>query len=50
MDPALADERHVADDPRGGEAGQVAHDPVLQLLGAASDTRQCSLNGIMSHM
>ena len=31
--PALADERYVADDPRRREAGQVAHDAVLQLLG-----------------
>ena len=32
MDPALADERHVADDARRGEAGEVAHDRVLQFL------------------
>src|SRR5436190_20949163 len=31
--PALADERHVAHDARRGEARQVAHDVVLQLLG-----------------
>ena len=31
--PALADERHVADDARGREAGQVAHDRLLQVLG-----------------
>jgi hypothetical protein len=48
--PALADERHVADDARRGEAGQVAHDRVLQVLGLASESRQCSANGIMSHM
>src|SRR5262249_12247147 len=33
VDPALADVGHVADEARGGEAGQVAHDVVLQLLG-----------------
>jgi hypothetical protein len=48
--PALADERHVADDAGGREAGQVAHDGVLQPLRLHTETRQCSANGIMSHM
>src|SRR5664280_2045148 len=32
MDPALADERHVAHDARGGEPGQVPHEVMLQPL------------------
>src|SRR5437762_3053579 len=32
VDPALPDVGHVADDARGGESGQVAHDVVLELL------------------
>ncbi len=31
--PALADVRHVADDARRGEPGQVAHDRLLEVLG-----------------
>src|SRR5229473_5618678 len=33
MDPALADERHVANDARRGKARQITHDVMLELDG-----------------
>ena len=48
MDPALADKGHVANHSRCGEARQVAHDVVLQLLGFMDG--QAPVLGIGNHV
>ena len=48
MNPALADERDVADHARRSETGQVSHDVVLQLL--RLENGQAPMLGIRDHV